>query len=154
MECLCTNKACLSVFIFLSGWIFYWIFLLKKYTNIVVLTTYSTWSTYSTCAIRLLLVRKLMSTVLPASRKLQSGYDQLVYVFVFTLHKFMRHSNNNNALINVSDLSKYPVHFARKLLNLYAFLQFHFLRSFPFCLCELKLNWLLCQIFAWIKLLK
>lgn len=148
MECLCTNKACLSVFIFLSGWIFYWIFLLKKYPNIVVLTT------YSTCAIRVLLVRKLMSTVLPASRKLQSGYDQLVYVFVFTLHKFMRHSNNNNALINVSDLSKYPVHFARKLLNLYAFLQFHFLRSFPFCLCELKLNWLLCQIFAWIKLSK
>lgn len=40
-------------------------------------------------------------------------------VCVFTLPKFMWHPNNNKALINGSDLSKYPVHFAHKLLNLY-----------------------------------
>lgn len=57
MECLCTNKACLSVFIIFFGVGFFIEFSSEKYTNVVVLTM------CGTCTIRVSLVRKLVSAV-------------------------------------------------------------------------------------------
>lgn len=94
-----------------AGWIhlfwpcgvgFYWIIFGKKYTKtkkclLRVRFVYENWWAHFSCV----------------------NCEVGTCVCVFTLAKFMWHPNNNKALINGSDLSKYSVHFVHKLLNLY-----------------------------------
>lgn len=138
------NEACLCSFFCccLSGWLFFIEFSLKKYSNIVVLTKCVMLARFVYCLYENWWVYFFL-------RRTNCKMDTIsLCVFEYTLHKFMRYPNNNNTLINVPDLSKYPAHFACLVLNLcgvctlYAFPHFRFLQSFSFVCARHWSNWL------------
>lgn len=127
--------------LFIGVAFFHWIFFEKIFKH------RCTNKMCNACTIRLLLVWKLMGIFFLCRANCKMDTISLC-VFEYTLHKFMRYPNNNNTLINVPDLSKYPAHFACLVLNLcgvctlYAFPHFRFLQSFSFVCARHWSNWL------------